>query len=345
MTFTPAMNRTARWGIAALLAASATGAWAQDAAMPGKGVVVHPVKSSIQEEAFQTRIVMHALNDLGYDVKPAKEVEYPTAHIAVANGDATFLAAHWNPLHANFYKNAGGDEKLSRTGEFSTGALQGYLIDKATADKHHITNLGQLKDPKIAKLFDTDGDGKADLAGCTPGWGCEEVIEHQLTAFKLRDTVTHKQGTYSALIADVIARHKAGQPILYYTWTPYWVSGVLVPNKDTVWLEVPFSSQPGENAGKSTKLPNGKDYGFQVNKQQIVANKAFVQAHPDAGVLFAEMKVSVNDINAQNLRMNQGEKSSADIDRHVEAWIKANQKTYDGWLADARQAAADSSAK
>jgi glycine betaine/proline transport system substrate-binding protein len=114
---------------------------------------------------------------------------------------------------------------------------------------------------------------------------------------------------------------------------------VLVPGKDVVWLEVPFSSQPGANAGKSTKLPNGKDYGFEVNNQQIVANKGFATAHPDAAKLFEIMKVDVNDINAQNLRMNEGEKSSDDIDRHVDAWIKANQKTYDGWLAQARAAA------
>lgn len=50
---------------------------------------------------------------------------------------------------------------------------QGYLIDKKTADKYHITNIEQLKDPKIAKLFDANNDGKADLTGCNPGWGCE----------------------------------------------------------------------------------------------------------------------------------------------------------------------------
>jgi glycine betaine/proline transport system substrate-binding protein len=44
--------------------------------------------------------------------------------------------------------------------------------------------------------FDADGDGKADLAGCIPGWGCERVIEHELTEYGLRDTVTHNQGEY-----------------------------------------------------------------------------------------------------------------------------------------------------
>ena len=49
----------------------------------------------------------------------------------------------------------------------------GYLIDKKTAEKYHITNIEQLKDPKIASLFDANGDGKADMTGCTPGWGCD----------------------------------------------------------------------------------------------------------------------------------------------------------------------------
>ena len=307
--------------------------------MPGKGIEIQPLKSSIAEETFQTELVMKALEALGYAVKPIKEVEYPTAHIAIANGDATFMADHWNPMHADFYKNAGGDAKLARKGVYSDNAAQGYLIDKKTADQYKITNIGQFKDPKIAKLFDADGDGKADLTGCTPGWGCEAVIEHQLTTFKLRDTVTHNQGSYSALIADTITRFKADKPVFYYTWTPYWVSAQLKPGTDVVWLEVPFSSLPGEQGKLDTKLSNGKNYGFVVNKQQIVANKAFVDKNPAAGKLFEVMKLSINDINAQNNRMAQGENTAADITRHTEGWIKAHQKTFDQWLTQARAAA------
>ena len=307
--------------------------------LPGLGVVVKPLKSSIAEETFQTLLVMRALEKLGYTVAPIKEIEYAAGHVAIANGDATFLADHWDPLHIDFYKNAGGDAKLSREGVYSGGALQGYLIDKATADKHGITNIGQLANPKIAKLFDADGDGKADLAGCNPGWGCEKVIEHQLDAFKLRDTVAHNQGSYSAIIADTIARYNAGKPVLYYTWTPYWVSGVMVPGKDTTWLQVPFSSLPGERANVDTTLPDGSNYGFQANTQRIVANRAFVEANPAAAKLFSIMKLSNNDISAQNLRMRDGEKSAKDIARHTDAWIKANQATFDGWIETAMQAA------
>lgn len=307
--------------------------------MPGKGVEVQPLKSSIAEETFQTELVMRALTDLGYDVKPIKEIEYATGHLALANGDGTFMADHWKPLHVDFYQKAGGDEKLYRKGVFSPGALQGYLIDKKTADEYNIKSIDQLADPKLAKLFDADGDGKADLGGCTPGWGCEAVIEHHLDAYKLRDTITHKQGSYAAIIADVISRYKQGRPILYYTWTPYWVSGVLVPGTDVVWLQVPFSSLPGERKDIDTTLPDGSNYGFQANTQHIVANRAFAEANPAAAKLFEIMHISANDISAQNLRMRDGEDSAADIDRHVDAWIKGHQDTWDGWLAEARAAA------
>ncbi|GAB3258004.1 glycine betaine ABC transporter substrate-binding protein [Chitinimonas naiadis] len=310
-----------------------------DTLQPGKGVRVQPIKSSIAEETFQTQLVMQALRDLGYDVQPYKEVEYAAGHIALANGDATFLATHWDPLHADFYAKAGGDAKLYREGVYSPGAIQGYLIDRKTAEQYKISHIAQLKDPRLARLFDADGDGKADLAGCNPGWGCEAVIEHQLDAYGLRATVTHKQGAYAAIIADTIARHKAGKPVLYYTWTPYWVSGVLVPNRDVVWLQVPFSSLPGEHKDQNTQQANGRDYGFEANNQRIVANRAFALANPAAASLFRTMQLSSNDISAQNRRMREGQNGQAAINLHVAGWIKAHQAQYQGWLSRARAAA------
>lgn len=322
--------------IAAVLAALALagGAHAQGD-LPGKGVTVQPLQSSIAEESFQTLLVGRALEKLGYTVQPTKEVEYPTAHVAIAQGDATYMANHWDPLHADFYKNAGGDARLSRTGSYSQNAVQGYLIDKKTADQYGITRIDQLKDPKLAQLFDTNGDGKADLTGCTPGWGCEGAIEHQLTAYGLRNTVTHVQGSYSALIADTIARFRQGQPILYYTWTPYWVSGVLRPGQEVVWLQVPHSALPGDQAGVDTELPNGRNYGFIPNQQRIVANRQFTDQNPAAAKLFEVMQLPVGDINAQNLAMRDGHNRPADLARHADGWIRAHQATFDGWIAQA----------
>ena len=296
---------------------------------PGEGITVQPLKSSLADEAFQTLLVMRALEELGYTVAPMKDLEPATEHLAIANGDATFMANHWSLLHADFYKNSGGDAKLYRAGVYSDNAVQGYLIDRKTAEQYGITRLDQFKDPAVAKLFDTDGDGKADLTGCNPGWGCELAIEGHLDAFDLRDSITHKQGSYAALIADTISRFKQGQPIVYYTWLPYWVSAVLRPGTDVVWLQVPPSDS-------QTELPNGKNYGFKANSQQIVANRAFVEKNPAARKLFEVMSLPVTDINAQNLRMNEGANTQQDVERHADGWIQAHRQVFDAWIAEAR---------
>ncbi|MGY2573005.1 glycine betaine/L-proline ABC transporter substrate-binding protein ProX [Vibrio sp. C8] len=318
---------------------SIVSASAYAASLPGEGISVQPVQSTVAEETFQTLIVNKALEALGYDVKATKEVDYNVGYTSIAEGDATYLAVNWAPLHDDKFKASGGYDKFYRKGEYISGAAQGYLIDKKTAEKYNITNIEQLKDPKIAKLFDANNDGKADLTGCNPGWGCESVIEHQIDAFGLRDTITHNQGNYAAIIADTISRYKKGDSILYYTWTPYWVSGVLVPGKDVVWLEVPFSSLPGDRSNVDTALPNGKNYGFEMNSMKIVANKKFAEQNPAAAKLFEIMKLNINDVSAENMMMSQGHNSAKDIEAHANGWIKANQKTFDSWIETAKKAA------
>lgn len=332
----PMITRT---GLASAICLSMLSFNASAADLPGEGVSVQPVQSSVAEETFQTLLVNKAMEALGYDVEPTKEVDYNVAYTSIANGDATYMTVNWAPLHDDKYKQAGGDDKFYRKGTYISGAAQGYLIDKKTADKYNITNIEQLKDPKIAKLFDADGDGKADLTGCNPGWGCEAVIEHQLPAYGLSETVEHNQGNYAAIIADTIERYKKGESILYYTWTPYWVSGELVPGKDVVWIEVPFSSGPGSLESDDTTLPNGKNYGFAISSMHIVANKNFAAENPAAAKLFEIMKLNINDVSAQNMMMRQGKNSAADIEAQTDAWIKAHQETFDNWINTAKQAA------
>jgi len=311
-------------------------AFAEDA-MPGKGVAVQPGQDNNDGDNFQTLIVVQALKDLGYDVKEIQRAKFPVLHLAVANGDVTFIADHWELTHKAFYEKSGGAEKMSRAGELIKDTTFGFSIDAKTAKEHGITNMSQLKDPAIAKLFDGDGDGKADLVGCMPGWGCEADIEFQLDAYGVRDTVTHNQGEYDVIMADSLARFKEGKPILYYSWTPYWVEGALLHGRDVIWLEVPFSANP---QGVDTKQADGKNYGGIPQTVHILANNDFVAKNPAAAKLFELMSIPVADVSAQILKMKEeGKTDMASSQQDAEAWIAANREKYDGWLNAARAAA------
>jgi glycine betaine/proline transport system substrate-binding protein len=326
-------------GLLALTLSALVGAQAVAADLPGKGVVVKPAQSTLAEETFQTELVNHALQQLGYDVQPTAEVDYNVAYTTIASGDSTYMAVNWDPLQTDMYNAAGGDKKFYRQGTYISGATQGYLIDKKTADKYHIHDLSQLKDPKLAKLFDSNGDGKADMVSCDPGWGCGEVIGAQIKAYGLSNTVQQNAGNYAAIMADTMTRFQEGKPVLYYTWTPYWVSNVLKPGRDVIWLTVPFSANSGSQKNLNTQLPDGKNYGFPLNNEHIVANKQWAAANPAAARLFAVMKLPLADINAQNLSMHNGKSSSQDIQDQINGWIKVHQATYNGWISSALAAA------
>ena len=76
--------------------------------------------------------------------------------------------------------------------------------------------LKHLDIKKHAKEFDSNGDGKADMVACPPGWGCEKVIKHILMNLGLGEFINPVKADYSASMADAISNIKmVNQFILY----------------------------------------------------------------------------------------------------------------------------------
>ncbi|SDP82217.1 glycine betaine/L-proline ABC transporter substrate-binding protein ProX [Desulforhopalus singaporensis] len=309
------------------------------AELPGKGKTVRPITNNTFEESFWDEIISIGLKRLGYTIAPIKELEITTMHVAMGQGEGDYCAHHAVPMHNTFYERAGGDKTMVKIGPFEAGNSQQYFIDKKTAEQYDIHSFDQLKDPNIAKIFDEDGDGKADLTGCNPGWGCEREIENHLKCYELTKTVTHQQGTYFALIADTIQRYKSGQPILYYLWEPMWVSSILVPGTDVVPLTVPFTcSPPGQKNAPTTILADGRNTGFSVIDVYILANKNFIDENPAAKKFFELLNIPTADTSKENLLIHQGEKTVEDVKRHAKQWVEENQEKFDGWISEALKA-------
>jgi glycine betaine/proline transport system substrate-binding protein len=300
---------------------------------------------------FQAEIYTQLLEELGFEVTEAEVMSPADFYPAVAEGTVDMWPNGWFPLHNPELQAEEVAEHVTPIGsEVRGGALQGYLIDKATAEAAGINNLADLQDPEIAALFDNDNDGKADLLGCNAGWGCEAVINHHLDAYELGATVTHVQGEYSDLLLEGIDRYEAGEPLLFYTWTPNWPINELSPGEDVVWIEVPFSSLPeGMQAEEELTLvpdvvgcsSNPCNLGFPLNDIRVVANQAFLENHPAALRLLELVEIPLDDIAAQNSTMFFGEDSPEDIERQAERWIAQNDARVSEWLDTARDWEAD----
>jgi ABC-type proline/glycine betaine transport system substrate-binding protein/ABC-type amino acid transport substrate-binding protein len=304
---------------------------------------------------FQTEIFIRLLQELGYAVGYPKTIDNLAFYRAAARGEVDLWVNGWFPSHNIFLKDQDVRGKVTPVGfEVIDGALQGYLVDKRTAERFGITGLSDLQQPDLAALFDRDGNGKADLIGCNVGWGCEQVIEHHLDVYGLRATVEHVQGDYSPLMDETGAHYRDGRPVLFYTWTPNWTVGELVPGRDVVWLQVPFPSLPIDQQeleaqtfvkGVPGCAADPCAMGFPPNDIRGVANTGFLDRHPDVRRLLESVVIPLEDISAQNARMIGGEDTYDDIRNHALEWIDENRATVDGWLAAARALQSDAQQK
>ena len=316
--------------------------------LPGKGVTVKPARATWNTGFFQEALVRRGLEALGYTVKKPKDLANPLFYSSVALGDVDYWCNGWFPNHDSqlpkgFYDKA---EKVGYVAK--AGGLQGYLVSKRDVDKFNIKSLDDFKRPEVKKAFDKNGDGKADLTACPPGWGCEHVIAWHMKTYDLDGDINPVKASYEAGMASALGAYQAGEPIFFYTWAPNWTIFKLKPGIDVMWINVP-KIVPKESqksavdrmtvSGLEGAVTDPAKLGFVVSDIQIVANKKFLTKNPAAKKFFEVFTLPLLDINEQNTRMSEGEKSQKDIERHVDEWISKNKMKWDGWLSAARSAA------
>ncbi|NEP09903.1 MAG: glycine betaine/L-proline ABC transporter substrate-binding protein ProX [Symploca sp. SIO2C1] len=298
---------------------------------------------------FQVEVLKLLLEELGYEVKEPVTRTTADFYRDTARGDLDLWANSWFPNVRDYHQQPEIKEKVEAIGFIEKGgALQGYMIDTLSADFLGIKSIADFKDPNIAKEFDGDGNGKAELIGCNLDWSCAAVIEHHLDVYGLKDTVEQVQGDYSPLMSDAVAKYQQGKPILFYNWTPNWILGTLQPGKDVIWLKVPFSSLLEEQTNLEDQTTIAKlsgcasepcNIGFPTNDIRVVANTDFLQAKPDVRKLLELLEIPLADIASQNALMVAGEGENADIIRHAQKWIQDNRPQVSLWLKLAKDAA------
>ena len=104
------------------------------------------------------------------------------------------------------------------------------------------------------------------------------------------------------------------------------------------WLAVEKGAEQAAEDYEVTITFEGPETEAMVDKQMDMLQAA-IDKNPAAKKLFEVFRLSLSDINEQNTRMNEGEKSQKDIERHVDEWIAKNTENWNGWLAAARNAA------
>ncbi|MBW1615655.1 MAG: glycine betaine/L-proline ABC transporter substrate-binding protein ProX [Deltaproteobacteria bacterium] len=333
--------------VAVFMLIFSVGAFA-DQNLPGKGITVKPARATWNTGFFQEALVRKGLEALGYKAEAPKDLQNPIFYKSLTLGDVDYWANGWFPNHESQMPKNFSESAQAIGYVVKAGGLQGYLVSKDAVEKYNIKSLDDFKREEVKKAFDKNKDGKADLTACPPGWGCENVISHHMKVYELEDHINPVTAAYEAGMAAALGSFKSGEPIFFYTWAPNWTIFKLKPGKDVMWINVPeIAPKDSQKAAVDRMTASGVEgavtdpikLGFVVSDIRIVANKSFLEKNPAAKKFFEVLTIPLNDINAQNTLMNNGEKTDKDISRHADKWIADNQDTWNKWLDDARAAA------
>jgi glycine betaine/proline transport system substrate-binding protein len=339
--------------------ASATGG---DGDLPGAGVSVTMARADWSSGYVQAEIYRQILTEVGYEVADPADLELgpSNAYTAMAQGEFDLWTNSWYPGHLSWHQNeltdgtTVGEHLTIADGLFSGAGVQGFLITKSVAEEHGITSLDQVNsDPDLVALFDSDGNGKANIYGCQESYTCDDIITNQI-AFYGWDNIEQNIASYDALFADASGLVNEEKPAIIYTWTPSSYVTTLVPGGNVLWLSahptdvIDDSNPSGTEGGEfHDQRPGFDKFGAESCTQpcqlgwipadiQVTANTEFLDANPFLQALLPKILPSVIDISIIQVEQADGDGSQEDVVRLATAWMTEHRAEVDGWIAAAK---------
>lgn len=334
-------------------------ATANVAMRPGEGVPVSIGRASWSSGYFQAAVFKSLLEELGYQVSEPAENEHAPAEAygMMATGTFDFWANSWYPNHQPNLDADGVGSMVSPIGNLMPNAgLEGIVVNASVASDRQITSLGQVNgDPELVALFDSDGNGKAEVNGCPEGWGCWAILDETITfnGWENIEQVSVDEEQFPNRVAESASKVDAGTPVLQYTWSPSGYLTSLRPGDNVLWLDM-----GGQEAVLDGSITPDRDYndltpppltgactadpcwlGWPAASIQVTARNEFLNANPAARALFENVELKVLDVARANVKYDTGETSEEDIARHAQEWINENRPLVDQWLTAARSAA------
>ncbi len=251
------------------------------------------------------------------------------AAMDAGKGDIDVHPDVWLPNQQSFtdkYVKGTGNVALS---ENSYEGKQSFCVTKDFSEKNKVTSIFDLARPEIAKLMDSDGNGKGEIWIGAPGWASANVNQVKVRDYGLMPFMEPIRADQSVMTATVGDSVKKGIGYAFYCYSPHaiWFQ------HDIVRLEEP----PFDPAKYKALQPDQDPNWFEnskvmtedaLKKVQVAYSKSLIERSPAIAEFLKNMKLTGEDVSNFAFQI-EGGKDAADV---AKEWVAANSKRVDGWL-------------
>ncbi len=299
--------------------------------------------------ALAIQNVLKVVMERNFDV----EVEFINAEAAVivaamdkGNGAIDIYSDFWMPNQSERWAKfiAEGSRESVLVNDQPYLGTQGLFIPGYIQDKFGVRSVADLNDPEIAKLFDSDGDGKGEYWPGAPGWNSTNVEQVKANSYGYGEYFEPFIVADAAFKAKLKADFRRERGILFYYWTPEWIHAefdlrrleepafdgfsmtskvddprydpngcwnMIQPNEDDDWLAM---------SRVTCSWPDAQVY--------IAYSTSLLERAPDVARLIKQVAFDPADVNSWILAL-QADGDPAEV---AAEWVDANPDKVNEWL-------------
>ena len=259
-------------------------------------------------------------NQLGYTVEVRPESEQD-GFTSTAAGESHAILEVWSSVWPDeVRRHVETDMTLERGGDLGVRGHIGWFIPTYLLTDHpELATWEGFTTPETATLFATTGTAPhGRFVEGDPTWGHYEaqIFENLGIDFEVE-----YMGTEAALVAEVRRAYEAGEPIVFYMWTPHSIFAAL----DLTEVQLPPYSD--ECAARAES--GGVDCGYISEPLIKLFWPGLRELAPDAHTLLSNFRLS----NADQIEMlGSVELLGNSVDAAAREWIAENPTTWRPWL-------------
>ncbi|MCY3769728.1 MAG: glycine/betaine ABC transporter substrate-binding protein [Gammaproteobacteria bacterium] len=207
---------------------------------------------------------------------------------------------------------------------------QNFCVTKAFSEANNVTSIFDLARPEIAKLMDSDGNGKGEIWIGAPGWASANVNEVKVRDYGLMafmEPIRAEQSVMVATVGDSVAKN---QGYAFYCYAPHAIWFM----HDIVALEEPpydpekyIMVQPAEDADwfeKSTVMSEDA-----LKKVQVAYSKSLEERSPIIAGLLANMSLDTDTVSNFAFEIAANGRNAEEV---AKEWVAENGARVDSWL-------------
>ncbi|MEX0310347.1 MAG: glycine betaine ABC transporter substrate-binding protein [Tateyamaria sp.] len=197
-----------------------------------------------------------------------------------------------------------------------------YMTDK-------VSSIEDLKNPEIAAMFDTDGNGKGEYWAGDVTWASTKRWQIKFKSYGLDGLWEPNIVSADTFKAGLEAAYTAEKPQLFYYWTPEAIH----VKYDLTAVEEPARSDGCEDVDLDAEdwlEVSSFNCVIASNDIFVAYSKSLEERNPAVATMLSNVQFTGDEINGWIVEMFENKRDPREV---AEDWIADNKETVQSWIS------------